>query len=75
MLTRTATFAAAATIGLSACIWLPSTSANAAAPRAVANVKLKEASNLRLPAARAFRLSTPNRRVGKYNRMFEMYSR
>lgn len=80
MLTRIATVAAVATIGFSAYICLPPTTANAAAPRAVANMKVKEASKLRRPPGiRAFRQRAPGaqngRDLGRYNRMFEMYSR
>src|SRR5262249_19765163 len=70
MLTRATTFAAAATIGLSAYISLPSTSANAGPVRAVVTMKVKEASKLRLPPR-----AQNGRSLGRYNRMFEMYSR
>ena len=67
MLRRAALFAAVAIVGLSAvCAWVPSTPANAAG--AVANVKMKEASKLRNAPTAKF-----ERRLGKYNRMFEMY--
>jgi hypothetical protein len=67
MLRRTALLAAVAAICLSAVyISVPLTPANAAAVRAVANVKVREASKLRKPAS-------AQRDLGKYNRMFEMY--
>ncbi len=66
---RAAIFAAVAIIGLSAVYaGVPSTPANAAGSRAVANVKMKEASKLRNAPTAKF-----EQRLGKYNRMFEMY--
>ena len=69
MLRRTATFAVVIAIGLSVSIWLPSTSANAAAPRAVANVKMKQASKLRMPSS--VRASGQNSSLSKYQRDLE----
>jgi hypothetical protein len=74
---RTVLVAAVATILSAVYAWVPSAPANAAGARAVANVKMKEASKLRVPGAHGLgwsaRTEKSHRDLGKYNRMFEMY--